>query len=148
MISARIEYLLESTVNNRLIAPKGRDRTGVTRNLANMIDLSHRLGILHPTHANDLHALRRIRNKAAHFDEPMSLEDCLEDVKRFSRFWVDGRASAQFRLRVKAEQDVGAGYARARFLVAAGTFFVFFRPLATGVSRIERLPWFQSIDRT
>ena len=98
MIAARIESLLDSAIDRRLIVPRGRHRTGVMKNLANIIDLSHRLGILHSTHADALHALRRIRNSAAHFDESMLLEDHQQDVEDFFRPWANGRAAAQFRL--------------------------------------------------
>ena len=141
MIAARIESLLESAIDRRLIDPQNRNRSGILSNLANTINLSYRLGILHATHADALHALRRIRNSAAHFDEPMSLEDHERDVEDFFRPWVDGRAGAMFRPFVEQEQAVGARHARARFLVAASIFFVFFKPLATVVPRLDPLSW-------
>ena len=97
MIAARIESLLESAMDRRLIDPQSGHRTGVMGNLANTIDLCHRLGILHSTHADALHALRRVRNSAAHFDEPMSLDDRLRIVEEFFRPWAGGRAGTQFR---------------------------------------------------
>ena len=127
MIAARIESLLESAMDRRLIDPQSRHRTGVMGNLANTIDLCHRLGILHSTHADALHALRRIRNSAAHFDEPMSLDDHIRNVEEFFRPWAGGRAGTQFRSLIEREQTTGARDGRARFLVAASTFFVFLR---------------------
>ena len=146
MITARIESLLESAVDRRLIDPQSRHRTGVMRNLSNIIDLSHRLGILHSTHADALHALRRIRNSAAHFDEPMSLDDHMRDVEDFFRPWADGRAGSQFRSLIERAQTAATGVGRARFLVAASTFFVFLKPLATVVPKLDPLPWLQQID--
>lgn len=146
MIAARIEFLLESAMNRRLINPQSKRRTGVVGNLANMIDFCHRLGILHSNHADALHALRRIRNSAAHFDEPMSLDDHLRDVEEFFRPWAGGRAEAQFRSLIGREQTAGAGDGRARFLVAASTFFVFLKPLAAAVPRLDPLPWLRQID--
>ena len=142
MITARIESLLESAMDRRLIDPQSKRRTGVMGNLANTIDLCHRLGILHSTHADALHALRRIRNSAAHFDKPISLDDHLGDVEEFFRPW----ASAQFRSLLEREQTAGAGDSRAQFLVAASIFFVFFKPLATVVPKLDPLPWLRRID--
>ena len=146
MIAARIEFLLEGGMNSRLIDPQSNSRTGVVGNLANKIDLCHRLGILHSNHADALHALRRIRNSAAHFDMPMSLDNHVQDVDEFVRPWVVGRAGAQFRSLIRREQTAGAGSGRARFLVAASTFFVFLMPLATVVPRLDSLPWLRKID--
>ena len=146
MIAARIESLLQSAMDRRLIDPQSTRRTGVMGNLANMIDLSHRLGILHSIHAEALHALRRIRNSAAHFDEPMSLDDHLRDVEDFFRPWADGRAGAQFRSLIEREQTATTGDGRARFLVAASTFFVFLKPLATVVPKLDPLPWLRQVD--
>ncbi len=146
MIAARVESLLQSAIDRRLIDPQSRRRTGVIGNLANMIDLAHRLGILQSTHADALHALRRIRNSAAHFDEPMSLDDHLRDVEDFFRPWADGRAGAQFRSLIEREQTAATGDGRPRFLVAASTFFVFLKPLATVVPKLEPLPWLRQIN--
>ena len=149
MIAARIESLLQSAMDRQLIDLQSTRRKGVMGNLPNMIDFSHRLGILHSTHAEALHALRRIRNSrnsAAHFDKPMSLDDHLRDVEDFFRLWMEGRASAQFRSLVKREQTAGTGDGRARFLVATSTFFVFLKPLATGVPKLDPLPWLRQID--
>ena len=61
MIAARIESLLERAIDQRLIEPYGKRRKDLVLNFANAIDLSYRLGILHCTHAEALHALRRWR---------------------------------------------------------------------------------------
>ena len=148
MIAARIESLLERAIDERLISPQSGRRRGIVPNLANTIDLSHRLGILHARHADALHALRRIRNSAAHFDEPMSLEDQRQDVEAFCRPWTQGRAGSTFRSLFEREHSRSRRHTRAQFLVAASTFFVFFKPLSTVVTQLDPLPWLRSLDDT
>ena len=147
MIAARIQFLLERAIDKRLVEAQSARREGIVRNLANAVDLSHRLGILHARHADALHALRRIRNKAAHFDEPMSLEAHRQDVDRFCRPWTEGRAASLFHTYIEREQVLSSGHERALFVVAASTFFVFFKPLATIVPRLDPLHWLRSLDR-
>ncbi len=146
MITARIESLLKRAIDQRLIEPCGKRHKGLGPRFADAIDLSYRLGILHRTHADALHALRRIRNGAAHFDQPMSLEDQLQDVEEFCRPWTDGRAGLLFRSFREREQKRSATHARGLFVVGASTFFVFFRPLPNVVPRLERLPWLDRLD--
>ena len=146
MIAARIESLLERAIDQRLIEPCGKSRKGLVLNFANAIDLSYRLGILHGTHADALHALRRVRNGAAHFDQPMSLEEQQHDVQDFCRPWTQGRAGPLFRSFRERELNRSSTPARALFLVGAFTFFVFFTPLPTVVPQLDRLPWLDSLD--
>lgn len=146
MIAARIESLLERAIDQRLIEPCGKRRKGLVLNFANAIDLSYRLGILHCTHAEALHALRRIRNGAAHFDQPMSLEDRQHDVEDFCRPWTEGRTGLLFRSLRKRELNRSPTPARGLFLVGAAIFFVFFRPLPTVVSQLDRMPWLGGFD--
>lgn len=146
MIAARIESLLERAIDQRLIEPREKGRKGLVLNFANVIDLSYRLGILHGTHADSLHALRRIRNRAAHFDQRMSLEECWQDVEAFSRPWTEGRASPEFRSFIEQELNRSPEKVRAVFLVSASTFFVFLTPLPTIVPQLDRLPWLGSLD--
>ena len=146
MIAARIESLLERAIDRRLIEPWGRDRKGLVLNFAHAIDLSYRLGILHGIHAEALHALRRIRNKAAHFDQPISLEDRQQDVEAFCRPWTEGRSSRVFRSLLEQELNRSPTHARGLFLVGASTFFVFFTPLPTVVPQLDRLPWLDSLN--
>ena len=134
MIAARIESLLKRAIDQRLI------------NLASTIDLSYRLGILHSTHADALHALRRIRNRAAHFDQRMSLEHQRQDVQGFCRPWTEGRTGPLFSSLRKRELNRSSTPARGLFLVGASTFFVFFTPLPTVVPRLNRLPWLDRLD--
>ena len=148
MIAARIESLLERAIEERLINPRSGRRRGIVPNLANTIDLSYRLGILHASHADALHALRRIRNSAAHFDEPMSLEDQRQDVEAFCRPWTQGRAGSTLVHSSNGSMVAPARQTRARFLVAASTFFVFFKPLSTVVPQLDPLPWLRSLDDT
>ena len=115
-------------------------------NFANAIDLSYRLGILHSSHADALHALRRIRNGAAHFDQPMSLEDQRQDVEDFCRPWTEGRSGLLFRSLRERELNRSPTHARGLFLVGASTFFVFFKPLPTVVPQLDRLPWLGRMD--
>lgn len=146
MIAARVESLLERAINKRLIDPLSNRRRGWVPNLANTIDLSYRLGILHASHADALHALRRIRNRAAHFDEPMTLEDQRQDVDHFCRPWLEGRAASQFRLLVEHASNASSADVRPRFLIAAFTFFVFFNPLATVAPQLNQLSWLNALD--
>lgn len=146
MIAARIESLLERAIDQRLIEPRSNSRRGFLPNFASAIDLSYRLGILHSTHADALHALRRIRNEAAHFDRPMSLEDRRQDVEEFCRPWTEGSAGLLFRSFRERELNRSPTPARGLFLVGASTFFVFFRPLSTVVPQLERLPWLGGLD--
>ena len=146
MIAARIESLLKRAIDQRLIKPRGRRRTGVAQNLASTIDLSYRLGILHSTHADALHALRRIRNRAAHFDQRMSLEHQRQDVQGFCRPWTEGRTGPLFSSLRERELIRSSTPARGLFLVGASTFFVFFTPLPTVVPRLNRLSWLDRLD--
>jgi len=146
MIAARIESLLERAIDQRLIGPCGKGRKGLVPNLANAIDLSYRLGILHHRHADALHALRRIRNRAAHFDQPMSLEDRRQDVEDFCRPWTEGRTGVLFRSLRERELNRSPTQARGLFLLGASTFFVFFKPLPTVVPQLDRLPWLGGLD--
>ena len=146
MIATRIESLLVHAIDQRLLEPQSNGRRGIGSNLANAIDLAFRLGILHGTHADSLHALRRIRNKIAHLDEPMSLADHDADVADFSRSWFEGRAKSGFHALYEREASRASTQVRAQFLVAASTFFVFLQPLATVVERLDRLDWLSSLD--
>lgn len=146
MIAARVESLLERAINKRLIDPRSNRRRGWVPNLVNTIDLSYRLGILHATHADALHALRRIRNRAAHFDEPLTLEDQRQDVDHFCRPWLEGRAASHFRFFVERASKASPNEVRPRFLIAAFTFFVFFNPLATVAPQLNQLSWLNALD--
>ena len=146
MIAARIESLLECAIDQRLIQSPSNARKGFSPNFANTINLGYRLGILHRAHSDALHALRRIRNKAAHFDEPMSFEDHPQDVEEFYRPWLQGRAASLFHPLLERELNRSPTEARARFLVAAFTFIVFYKPLAKVVPRIDRLHWLRTLD--
>ena len=145
MIAARIESLLEHAINQRLIKPCSKSRTGIVLNLATQ-STSHRLGTLHRTHADVLHALRRIRNAAAHIDQAVSLEDRRQDVEAFCRPWTEGRAGQRFRsLRVR-ELNRSPTHARGLFHVGAAIFFVFFTPLPSVVPQLNRLRWLDRLD--
>ena len=48
---------------------------------------------------------------------------------------------------IEREQVLSSGHERALFVVAASTFFVFFKPLATIVPRLDPLHWLRSLDR-
>ena len=146
MIAARIEYLLERAIDQRLIEPRSKRRKGFVPSFASAIDLSYRLGILHSTHADALHALRSIRNAAAHFDQPMSLEDRRQDVENFCRPWTEGRVGLQFHSFRERELNRAPTPARGLFLVGASIFFVFFTPLSTVVPRLDRLHWLAGLD--
>ncbi len=146
MIAARIESLLERAIDHRLIEPRGKRRQGLVLNFANAIDVSYRLGILHHSHADALHALRRIRNRAAHFDQPMSLENHRQDVEDFCRPWTEVRGDTLFRSLREQELSRSPTHARGLFLVGAFTFFVFFTPLPTVVPQLDPLPWLGGLD--
>ena len=90
----------------------------------------------------------RIRNSAAHFDEPMSLEDQPQDVEAFCRPWTQGRAGSTFGPFFEREHGRSCRHTRARFLVAASTFFVLFKSLSIVVPQLDPLPWMRSLDDT
>lgn len=146
MIAARIESLLERAIDQRLIEPRSKRRKGFVPSFASAIDLSHRLGILHSTHADALHALRGIRNAAAHFDRPMSLEDRRQEVEKFCRPWTEGRTGRLFRSLRDRELNRSATSSRGLFLVGASIFLFFFTPLSTVVPQLERLRWLRGLD--
>ena len=147
MSAARIEFLLDKAIEKRLIDPrKGKNDKNFRLTFTGNISLSYRLGIVQPIHAEALYALLRIRNKAAHFDRTFSLEDHLPKAEEFSRPWIESKAASNFRGFYEGELRKSGGEARALFMVAASTFFVFFKPLATVAPKLDRLSWLDGID--
>ena len=140
MISARLEFLLRQAIEQRLLERRSNRKDGIDRlSFAGCISWCFRLGLIHRMHADSLDALRKIRNAAAHFDNPMALTDAeyLESIKLFSAPWNADRPGSHFHEMYREELTRSASGERALFVVTASIFFVFFSPLAFITERIS-----------
>ncbi len=143
MIAARIEYLLRQAIEKRLLERRSKNKDGIEHlPYAACVSLCFRLGLIHRTHADALDALGKIRNKAAHFDNPMALSDEGYGplVKAFSVPWKPDSPKSLFHEWFQRELASTDSRERALFVVTASTFFVFLSPLAFITDRLGPLP--------
>ena len=143
MIAARLEFLLRRAIEQRLLAPRSTSKDGIGHlQFSGCVSLAYRLGLVHRTHADALDALGRIRNRAAHFDRPVSLsDDCYRPfIEAFSSPWNADREGSNFHGMYLAERSVSKTGERAIFAVTASIFFVFLSPLAHITNKLLPLP--------
>ena len=143
MIAARLEFLLQQAIEKRLLEGRSKNKDSIERlPFARCVSLCFRLGLIHRTHADALEALGKIRNTAAHFDEPMALTDAryTQLIESFSAPWNAGCPKSNFLPMYRSERTRSASRERALFVVTASIFFVFFSPLAFVTVRLSPSP--------
>lgn len=143
MVAARLEFLLRQAIEKRLLEQRSKNKDSIEQlRFARCVSLCYRLGLIHRTHADALDALGRIRNKAAHFDQPVELADAEYDqlVRMFSAFWNAASQQSHFHPMYGEELGRSASTQRALFDVTASIFLVFLSPLAFITERLSALP--------
>ena len=148
MIAARLEFLLRQAIEKRLLKPRSKSKDSIEHlQFGGCVSLCFRLGLIHRTHADALDALGRIRNMAAHFDNPMALNDdeFRPFIMSFSSPWKADSPESHFHRMYREELSRSFSRERALFVVTASMFFVFLSPLAFITDRLAPLPVVEKI---
>lgn len=143
MIAARLESLLKQAIAARLLEPRSNNKDSLEYlQYSKCVSLCFRLGLIHEVHANALDALGQIRNKVAHFDVPVALDndEFRQFVKSFASPWYADQPSSDFHQMYQSEVTGSGTCGRALFVVTASIFFVFLSPLAHITNRLVPLP--------
>ena len=148
MIVARLEFLLREAIKSRLLAPwSRRDEKVDSLDFSTCVSLSCRLGLVHPIHAAALDELRKLRNKAAHFDSTVSLGQSRyrQHIRTFAEPWQSDQPASNFHSLYERELTLTNCEERALFLTTASIFFVLFSPLSSITPRLQQLDWLSTI---
>ena len=148
MVSARLESLLKNAIKKRLLEPRSKQDFNVDNLVfAKCISLAYRIGIVHRLHADALDALRKIRNKATHFDKTFSLNEpeLRQLIETFTKSWNASRPDGPFHSLYQRELSISSCTEKASLLTTASIFFVFYLPLSSATPTIGQLPWLDDI---
>ena len=142
MIAARLESLLKQAIEERLLEGRSNNRDSFGYlSFAKCVSLCLRLGLIHREHADALDELRKIRNRAAHFDKPFALTDdeCQQPIKSFSAPWRTGVRKSHFHKFYQAARTTSTVTERDMFDVTASIFLVLYSTLMSCNQRLSRL---------